>query len=120
MPLVIDAVESKPCMFVVSLTGSLDSGTYAALEKKVDYLIADGKAKVLTLDMAALTFISSMGVRVVLKAKRELQARDGVLCMINLPPPIQKVFEIINALPSLKVFASVEEMDAYLARMQQL
>jgi len=33
---------------------------------------------------------------------------------INLQPQIKKVFEILNALPSLKVFASIQELDSYL------
>ncbi len=119
MALAIKVVESKPCMFMIALEGSLDNSTHAALEKKIAYLIDEGKARVITLDMAGLTFISSMGVRVVFTTKKLLQPGKGSLCMINLPPPIQKVFEIINALPSLTVFASVAEMDAYLAAMQR-
>ena len=119
MSLALTVAETKPCMFVITLTGSLDSATYAVLEKKIGYLIAEGKARVITLDMAALAFISSMGVRVILTAKKNLRPNQGSLCMINVPPPIQKVFEIINALPSMTIFASVEEMDAYLANMQQ-
>jgi hypothetical protein len=37
---------------------------------------------------------------------------------INLQPQIKKVFEILNALPSLKVFASIQELDNYLDAMQ--
>ena len=32
---------------------------------------------------------------------------------------IKKVFEIINALPSASIFASIEELDEYLAEMQR-
>jgi hypothetical protein len=37
---------------------------------------------------------------------------------INLQPQIKKVFDILNALPSLKVFASIQELDGYLDAMQ--
>ena len=119
MPLAINVVENRPCVFTVKLDGSLDSNTYLVLEKKIDYLIKEGKARLITLDLAALAFISSMGVRVLLKAKKDLRPGGGSLAVIHVPPPIQKVFEIINALPSLQVFASVAEMDDYLARMQK-
>ena len=52
MALTVKVVENKPRVFVVALAGSLDSTTYAALEKKIDYLLAEGEAKVLTLDLA--------------------------------------------------------------------
>ena len=38
---------------------------------------------------------------------------------VNLQPQVKKIFEIINALPSMDVFASVAELDAYLDAMQR-
>ncbi len=118
MSLTIKSVEGKPLIFTVSLCGSLDSATYADLEKKINYLIAEGGAKIITLDMAGLEFLSSMGVRVIFKAKKDLAQRNGALLMVNLPPQIKKVFEVINALGSMKIFSSIQELDAYLAKMQ--
>ena len=77
MALTIKVVENKPRVFVVALAGSLDSITYPALEKKIDYLLAEGEAKVLTLDLAELTFISSMGIRIIFKARKDLARAGG-------------------------------------------
>ena len=63
-------------------------------------------------------YINSMGIRVLVKAKKALKQRGGKIMFINLQPQIQKVFEILNALPSLKVFASIQELDSYLDAMQ--
>jgi hypothetical protein len=38
---------------------------------------------------------------------------------MNLQPQIKKVFDILNALPTMQVFASIEEMDRYLDAMQK-
>ena len=38
---------------------------------------------------------------------------------MHLQPQIKKVFDILNALPSLQVFASVAELDSYLDAMQK-
>jgi anti-anti-sigma regulatory factor len=59
-----------------------------------------------------------MGIRVLVKAKKALQTRQAKPVFINLQPPIRKVFDILNAMPSLQVFASVAELDAYLDAMQ--
>ncbi|HAA01965.1 MAG TPA: anti-sigma factor antagonist, partial [Syntrophobacteraceae bacterium] len=99
--------------------GSLESHTYEVLEKRVEYVLQEGQAKHITLDMAGVEYISSMGVRVVLKTQKQLKQRGGTLSMMNLQPQIKKVFEIINALPSLQVFASIEELDNYLTEMQR-
>jgi anti-sigma B factor antagonist len=120
MALTLKVVENKPRVFVISLTGSLDSATYSALETKIADLRAEGEAKVVTLDLAGLEFISSMGIRVIFKAKKDLAHVGGALFMARIPPPIQKALEIIDALPSMQVFASIREMDAYLAKMQGL
>ena len=36
-----------------------------------------------------------------------------------MQPQIQEVFDIVKALPGVSVFASTEEMDAYLAAQQR-
>ena len=119
MALTVSSLEKMPRVFILSPVGSLDSNTYGVLEKKVEYLLRDGQAKHITLDMAGVNYISSMGVRVVLKTQKELKQRGGIMSMMNLQPQIKKVFEIINALPSLQVFASIEELDNYLTEMQK-
>jgi anti-sigma B factor antagonist len=118
MGLQVTSSEKKPRMFTVTLSGSLDTETHSILDKKIQYLLEEGQARLITLDMEALTFISSMGVRSIFKAEKELKSRSGALLMVNMQPPVKKVLEIINALPSMRIFASMQEMDDYLARMQ--
>jgi anti-sigma B factor antagonist len=119
MPLTVMSVEKQPGIFVVSAYGSLDTNTHEILEKKIDYLLSNGAAKVITLDMKEIEYISSMGVRVILKTKKELARRGGNFLIANVQPQIKRVFEIINALPSLQIFSSLEELDDYLAEMQR-
>ena len=51
--------------------------------------------------------------------RKELKAADGSFAMQNLQPQIQKVFEILGALPGVSIFSSEQELDAYLAAMQK-
>jgi anti-sigma B factor antagonist len=118
MPLNITSREKEPGVFVVSSEGSLDTNTYSILEKQVDSIL-EGSPKVVIFDMEYINYISSMGVRVILKARKVLENRGGNIVLLNLQPHIRKVFDIINALPSEQVFSSVEEMDQYLDRMQK-
>ena len=119
MPLTVTSQEKMPGVYVLYPVGSLDTNTFQVLEKKVDYLIGEGQAKVVTLDMTGVHYISSMGIRVVIKAKKQLQQRGASLAMMNLQPQVHKVFEIINALPSLQIFTSLKELDDYLTEMQR-
>ena len=118
MSLQVTTSEKKPRMFTVTVSGSLDTETHSILDKKIQYLLEEGQARLISLDLEALTFISSMGVRSIFKAEKDLKSRGGALLMVNLQPPIKKVFEIIHALPSMRIFANMQEMDDYLARMQ--
>lgn len=119
MSLTVTSVEKQPGVFVVSPFGSLDTNTYTVLERKMDSLTGDRFVKVITLNMGGVEYISSMGVRVILKAKKDLTRRGGSLLMMDLQPQIKRVFEIINALPSLQIFSSIQELDSYLTEMQR-
>jgi len=105
-------------VFIISLLGSIDSETYMDLEKKVDSILSSSP-KVIILDMEGVSYISSMGVSVILTTKKNLEKTGGVFIMANLQPQIKKVFEIVATLPNLRIFASIEEADVYLGKMQQ-
>ena len=66
-----------------------------------------------------LNYLSSAGIRVILKARDALKKNNGKVTFMNLQPQIKKVFDIINALPSVQIFASIEELDEYLDAMQK-
>jgi anti-sigma B factor antagonist len=117
MPLKIDVAQSKPGIARVSLDGSLDSDTAPALDKALTGV--DAKVLLVILDMQNLAFISSAGLRVVFAALKRQEAKGGELVIVNMGPGIRKVFEIVKALPSMNVFASVQEMDNYLAIFQK-
>ncbi len=119
MTLTIRSTEKMPGVFILYPVGRLDSNTYPVLEKKIDYLVREGQGRHLTLDMTGVDYISSMGVRVILKTHKELSRRGGLLSMMNLQPQIQKVFEIIKALPSMRIYSSIQELDDYLAEIQK-
>ena len=53
------------------------------------------------------------------QTKKALKATNGRIVFINLQPQIQKVFDILKAIPSLKVFANIQELDQYLDLMQK-
>ena len=118
MSLNVTSREKEPGVFTLSSEGSLDTNTYSILEKHVDSIL-EGSPKVIIFDMEYLNYISSMGVRVILKSRKALEKRGGNIVLLNLKPHIKKVFDIINALPSEQVFSSIEEMDRYLDRMQR-
>ena len=117
MSLEITVGEKQPGLFEVSLDGRLDTGSASQLERTLEQLL-DAEVRGVRLNLAALSYISSMGLRAVFTAAKQLRARHGVFQVANLQPQIRKVFEIVKALPDISVFASIEEADEYFEAMQ--
>ncbi len=103
---------------LVSLTGRLDTTTHAQCEESLGPLLVP-ETRVLILDMARLEYLSSMGLRVLMRTNKVLSGQGGQCLFVNLQPPIRAVIDIANALPDETVFASVEEADRYLDIMQR-
>ncbi len=101
----------------ISIAGSLDSNTAQQLQQCVDSEINDSIATII-FDFKDLDFLSSAGLRVIFKTKKTMDTSGGKFLLVNLQPQIKKVFEIIKALDGMNVFKNQEEMDNYLAAMQ--
>jgi anti-sigma B factor antagonist len=102
----------------VQLSGSLDTATAPDLERKLTPVLG-GHVKDIVFDLAQLKFISSAGLRVFSSTRKTLKERGGQASFINMQPQIQKVFEIMKALPGVAVFTSTAELDHYLAVQQR-
>ena len=114
----ITVTPREPRGYTVSLKGRLDSITSPDFEKTVDTIIS-AEAKVIILNLADLVFLSSAGIRVIFKLQKGVLQRKGVVVISKPQPQVAKVIEIIRALPAEQVFASDEEADAYLAKIQR-
>ena len=102
----------------VEIGGRLDTHTYGELDDRLTLVLA-AKVKSLVLDLAQLNYISSAGVRSIFRARKLLSARGGTLVLANTQPQVQKVFDIVKAVPLSEIFRSVEEADAYLDKIQK-
>jgi anti-anti-sigma factor len=105
-------------VYTVRPEGYLDSNTYSILEERIAPILVPS-TKVIIFDMTNLEYISSAGLRVLFKAAKALRENDGTYIMTNLKPQIKKVFEIVKALPSMRIFKSEKEIDDYLDAMQK-
>ena len=103
----------------VTLHGRLDTLTAPVLDERLAALLASGSVTTLLFDLARLEYVSSAGLRVLVKARRALESRGGGMVVANVQPPVRKVFDIVKALPSIDVFQDDAELDAFLERMQR-
>ena len=76
---------------VISLAGRLDTTTAPILEEELDKVLSS--AKNLIFDLEKLEYISSAGLRVILKAQKSI-GRGGTLRLIHVNKSVKEVFDI--------------------------
>ena len=119
MTLDIDVTGSGPMDRRVTLKGRLDSLTAPRLDAELAPVLEAPDVKSLVFHLDRLEYISSAGIRCIMRARKTLEARGGRVAIVNAQPAVLKVFEIVKALPADQIFASQAELDAYLDAMQR-
>ncbi len=112
------AIDEENSVARVSLIGALNTDTAPGFEERLQKVVDQGYS-LTVLDMDALDYISSAGLRVIFKAAKQTKSAGNRLAAANRKPHIDKVFEILKALPDMAVFANEQELDEYLVAMQQ-
>jgi anti-anti-sigma factor len=114
----VTSVQREQGAWLISPAGRLDGTTAPDLERELAPLLGESPRS-LVFDLRDLEYISSAGLRVFFKAMKAMKESGGTCLLTHLQPPIKKVFDIVNALPDMQIFRSIEEADAYLDLMQQ-
>ena len=79
---------------IVALRGELDLLATSALEPELERLIDEPGIDVVALDLRALDFLDSSGLRAVVCAGARLTDCERRLVLVRGPSPVQRVFEI--------------------------
>ena len=112
MDLNIKVEKKQENIYVISLSGSLDTVTTPDCEEKIAPIL-ESSARAIIFDMTELDYISSIGLAVIFKAKKRLLQTNGVLAIANLNPGVKRVFESMNAIPE-SIFESLDEANKYI------
>jgi anti-anti-sigma factor len=102
----------------VSISGRLDTHTYEDLDEALAPLLTR-QLHSLVLDVSGLDYFSSAGIRCIFKARKTLAPHGGKVLLVNPQPQIQKVLDMVKAVPLNEIFSSTAEADAYLDVMQR-
>lgn len=93
----VNKIEEKA---VVALTGRLDTTTAPELEAELKGVVAG--CTDLTFDFAALEYISSAGLRILLATQKTMN-KQGNIVIKNVAPAIMEVFEITGFVDILTI-----------------
>ena len=84
----------------LTVSGRLDTQTAPELEKELDAVLSG--IKELTFDMAGLEYVSSAGLRVILKAQKVMNVQ-GSMKLTGVNDSIMEVFDITGFLDILTI-----------------
>lgn len=78
---------------IVRFQGMIDTVTAADVEAALMQLLSEGVNKML-LNFEQLSYINSIGLRVILVVAKQLKRSEGQLRICSLNDPVQEVFDI--------------------------
>jgi len=116
MSLEVTVTQKVNGLYIIAPVGSIGGDNYMIFKNQVDKVLYQ-QPKAIVLDFAGLDFICSAALGVIFQVRFAME-KSGEFAIANLKPQIKAVFDIVKAMPDQNVFASVAEMDDYLARIQ--
>ena len=90
----------------IAISGRVDASNAAAAEEKIFAIKAENKGKHTVVDADALEYISSAGLRVILKLRKE----DPKLAIINVAPDVYDVFDMTGFTDMVTVEKAYQRM----------
>jgi anti-sigma B factor antagonist/stage II sporulation protein AA (anti-sigma F factor antagonist) len=95
---------------VVSPRGRIDhAGAEAFKTALAPHLAQSGPGRPLVLDLGAVDYVSSAGLRVLMLASRQARAQGGTIVIAALQPVVREIFEISKFTLVFPCFATVAE-----------
>lgn len=93
---------------VFKLQGRIDNDSVDLLKDALEKSVADGKCKIV-LDMSAVEYINSAGLRVLAEFLTESRERGGDLRLVGLNYKVRRVFEIVGFSKFFHIYRTVLE-----------
>jgi len=90
----------RPQVVEIAVRGDLDMRSGKLVQQALEKCFDDDAVEILSLNLAEVTFIDSMGLRVLLRARRIAQWSNRVLVLASPSPSVTRLLEVtgMNAL----------------------
>lgn len=95
-------------ILVLGLKGRLDSTTSEDFEKTLLGSVRQGETR-LVLDFEELEYISSAGLRVLLKAAKEVKSSEGRIALCSVRDYIKEIFEMSGFVSFFPIHSTIED-----------
>jgi len=102
--------EHKGDVTILSISGRVDSATSKTMDAELAKLIPTDKKVVL--DLKDVEFLSSAGVRAIVKALKTAKKSRGGLKLASIPDHIAEILQTLGMMELMEAYPSVEEATA--------
>ncbi|MBI2332357.1 MAG: STAS domain-containing protein [Chloroflexi bacterium] len=99
--------EAKGGATIVTVSGRVDSETAPMLDAELTKA-ADGSSK-LVLDLKGVDYMSSAGIRAVVKASQAVEQKGGGVKLASVPESVQSLLYTVGLNQKIGAYASTDE-----------
>ncbi len=105
----MDIIEKRLNEIIIfKLNGNLNSNTSPELEDKIFEAIKN-ESKNMILDFEDLDYISSAGLRVIMKTAKNLKQSEGMIVLCSMKDYVKEVFEIAGFDAYLTIVSTMDD-----------
>lgn len=108
-------IENDGTRTIAHVSGRIDQTTAPDFQEKLLAIVTGSKGDPIIVDMSLVEFVSSVGLRALMIARKQSLADTGTLVIAALTPTVREVFEISRF---DTVFNCFDTLDAALAEIQ--
>jgi anti-anti-sigma factor len=84
-------IQSDQALVKIALTGKLDS-TYVSNNDVKFFALLNGLEAPVILDFSEVSFIGSLGIRMILMALKEVKRQGYTMKIVNVTPNVENIF----------------------------
>jgi len=96
---------------IMKVNGRVDSDTAPELDTALSKLLMDNRNKIV-LNLQGVDFLSSAGLRAMVKALKEAQNSGGDVRLASVSEPIEVILRTVGMLQMFKIYSTSEEAAA--------
>jgi len=96
---------------IMQVKGRIDSDTAPELDSALSNLLNSNRNKIV-LNLQAVDYLSSAGLRALVKALKDAQKSGGDLRLVSVSEPIEIILRTVGMLQMFKLFSTSEEAAA--------
>jgi len=98
-------IRTDDGVHIVTLSGELNASTSTAVKEQIAPLATSG-ARIL-LDLSAVTFVSSAGLRLLLGTYRQVSERKGAIALVGVSEDLSETMSVTGFLTFFLVYDSL-------------